>query len=101
MESSATPAPSKANSAMMSTLTAHCQWKDETVRERTDYPPSSAEAKKINSLVLHTHDCPRASLKGWISSLFLLGHQVYHYLTWSSYYLSLIIIIITTTYMAQ
>src|SRR6218665_3452131 len=24
-----------ANSAMMSTLTAHCQWEDETVRERT------------------------------------------------------------------
>jgi len=36
-----------ANSAMMSTLTAHCQWEDETVRERTGHPPSYAVAKKM------------------------------------------------------
>jgi len=35
-----------ANSAMMSTLTVHCQWEDETARERTDHQPSYAEAKK-------------------------------------------------------
>jgi len=29
-----------ANSATMSTLTAHCQWEDETVSERTGQPPS-------------------------------------------------------------
>src|SRR6218665_671137 len=29
-----------ANSVMMSTLTTHCQWEDETVRERTGHPPS-------------------------------------------------------------
>jgi len=36
-----------ANSAVMSTLTAHCQWKDETVRERTGLLPSYTEAKKM------------------------------------------------------
>src|SRR6218665_1533516 len=52
-----------ASSTVMSTLTAHCQWEDETVRERTGYPPSYAEAEKMESLTLHTHGCPRASLK--------------------------------------
>jgi len=42
------------NSAMMSTLTAHCQWEDETVRERTGHKPSYDEAKKMKSLTLHT-----------------------------------------------
>src|SRR6218665_1517110 len=36
-----------ANSAMMSTMTVHCQWEDETVRERTGHPPSYAKAKKM------------------------------------------------------
>jgi len=31
------------NSAMASTLTGHCQWEDETVRERTGRLPSYAE----------------------------------------------------------
>ena len=35
------PAP-PANSAMMSTLTGHCQWEDKTARERTGHPPSCA-----------------------------------------------------------
>ena len=52
-----------ANSAMTSTLTVHCQWEDETVRERTGHPPSYAEAKKMKSLTLHTHGCLRASLR--------------------------------------
>jgi len=47
----------------MGTLTAHWQWEDETVRERTGHPPSYAEAKKMKSLALHTHGCPRASLR--------------------------------------
>src|SRR6218665_1564870 len=34
-----------ANSAMMSTLTIHCEWEDETLRERTGHPPSYTEAK--------------------------------------------------------
>jgi len=33
----------------MSTLTVHCQWEDETVRERTGHLPSYAEAKKMKS----------------------------------------------------
>jgi len=48
---------------MMSTLTAHCQWEDETVRKRTGHPPSDAEAKKMKSLTLHTQGCPKASLR--------------------------------------
>src|SRR6218665_3458804 len=62
-----------ANSAMMSTLTVHCQCQDETVRERTGNPPSYAEAKKMKSLTLHTYGCLRASLRncsststGWV-----------------------------------
>ena len=46
-----------ANLALMSTPTVHCQWEDETVRERTGHPPSYAEAKKMKSLTLHTHGC--------------------------------------------
>jgi len=53
---------------MVSTLTTHCQWEDKTVRERTDNPPWYAEAKKMKSLTLHTHGCPRASLKDCSSS---------------------------------
>jgi len=39
-----------AKSAMMRTGTVHCQREDETTRERTDHPPSCAEAKKMKSL---------------------------------------------------
>src|SRR6218665_3960281 len=60
------PAP-VANSAMMSTLTAHCQWVDNTLRERIGHPPSYAEAKKMKSLTLHTHSCPWASLRDYSS----------------------------------
>ena len=59
-----------ANSAMMSTLTVHCQWEDEMVRERTGHPPSCAEAKKMKSLTLHTHGCPKVSLRDCSSSYF-------------------------------
>ena len=55
-----------ANSAMMNTLAAHCQWEDESVRERTGHPPSPAMAKKMKSLTLHTHGCLRATFKGMI-----------------------------------
>ena len=54
---------SLANSDMMSTLTAHCQWEDETVREKTGHQPSYAVAKKMKSLTLQTHGCLRASLR--------------------------------------
>src|SRR5678816_4093294 len=57
-----------ANSAIMSTLTVHCRWDDETVRERTGHPPSYAEAKKMKSLTLHTHGCFRASSRDCSSS---------------------------------
>src|SRR6218665_2700844 len=58
-----------AYSAMMSTLTIHCQWEDEMVRETTGHPLSHAKAKKLKSLILHTHGCPRASLRDCSSSL--------------------------------
>ena len=57
-----------ANAAMMSILTAHCPWEDETVRGRIGYSPSYAEAKKMKSLTLHTHDCSRASLRDCFSA---------------------------------
>jgi len=38
------------------------------VRERTGHRSSYAEAKKMKSLTLHTHDCPRASLRDRSSS---------------------------------
>ena len=57
-----------ANSAMMSTVTTHCQWEDEMVRERSGHQPSYTEAKKIRSLTLHTHGCLRVSLRDWSSS---------------------------------
>src|SRR6218665_2203429 len=46
-----------AKSAMMSTLTAHCQWEDETARKSTGHPPSYAEAKKMKSLTLQIPGC--------------------------------------------
>src|SRR6218665_808835 len=61
-----------ANSAMMSTLTAHCQWEDEMARETTGHSPSYTEAKKMKSLTLHTHCYPRASLRHGSSSSSLL-----------------------------
>src|SRR6218665_611146 len=51
------------NSAMMSTLTVHCQWEDEKMRERAGHSPSYAEDKQMKSLTLHTHGCARASLR--------------------------------------
>ena len=68
---SAPPVP-QANSAIMSTLTAHYKWEDEMVRKRTIHLPSSAEAKKMKLLTLHTQGCPRASLMD--CSSFLLQH---------------------------
>jgi len=35
---------------MMSTLTVHYQWENETVGKRTGHPTSYAEAKKMKSL---------------------------------------------------
>src|SRR6218665_117771 len=57
--------PIQLSYCMMSkpTPTAHCQREDDTVRERTGYPPSYAEAKKMKSLTLHNHGCLRASLR--------------------------------------
>jgi len=54
---------------MMSALTVHCQWEDETVRERTGHMPSYAKAKKMKLLTLHTHGCT----KGWLKGLLLLS----------------------------
>src|SRR6218665_2531007 len=56
------------NSALMSTLIAHCQREDETVRQRTGHPPAYAVAKKMKSLALHTHGCFRAILSDYQSS---------------------------------
>jgi len=54
---------------MTNTQIAYCQWDDETVRERTDNPPSYAVAKKMKSITLHTHGCLRA--KGMIFFFFI------------------------------
>jgi len=62
----------------MSTLTVQSCWEDERVRERTHYPPQSAEAKKMKSLTLHAYDCLRASLRACFS---LLGHIYMHTVT--------------------
>jgi len=40
------PSVPLAKSAMISTLTVHSEWEDETARERTGHPPSYAVAKK-------------------------------------------------------
>ena len=56
---------------MMSTLIIHCQWEDETVRERNGHPPSYDEAKKMKSLTLHTHGCLKASFRDCSSSSLL------------------------------
>ena len=55
--------PTIANSALLRTLTVHCHWEDEVLRERTGRLPSFAEAKKMKLLTLHTYGCLRASLK--------------------------------------
>ena len=51
------------NSAMMNTLTVHCQKEDETVRERTDHLTSCFEANKMKLLTLHSHECSTESLR--------------------------------------
>src|SRR6218665_3236402 len=58
-----------ANSAIMSTLTVHCQWEEEMVRERTGHLPSCAKAKKVKLLTRHTNGSPRASLRDCSSLL--------------------------------
>ena len=57
------PAPPNQLSYDEYTDRTHCQWEDEMVRERTGHLPSYAEAKKMKLLTLHTHGCPRASLR--------------------------------------
>jgi len=41
----------------MMTSTDTDLWEDETAREKTDHPASYAEAKKMQSGTVHTHDC--------------------------------------------
>src|SRR6218665_656619 len=42
------------NSVMMSTLTTHCQWEDEMVRERTGHSLAYAVGKKMTLQTLRT-----------------------------------------------
>jgi len=66
---------------MMSTLTAHCQRKDEAARKRTGHPPSDAVAKKMKSLTFQIHVCLRDSLRDWNSSFscsFCVCHSIGH-----------------------
>ena len=50
------PSAPIANSAMMSSLTTHCQWEDETAREMIGHLPLYSKAKKkMKSLTLLTH----------------------------------------------
>src|SRR5688572_3891703 len=44
----------------------HVRWENETVRESSGHPPSYAEAKKIESLTLHTDGSLRTSLTALI-----------------------------------
>jgi len=64
-EVSAPPAPLD-NSAMTSTLTAHCQWEDETGMERTGHPLSYAE--KMTSLALQSSN-PWLQPESWLKEL--------------------------------
>ena len=57
------PSATLVNSDIMSTLIALCLWENEMVRERTGRMPSYAVAKKMKSLILHTHGCLRASVR--------------------------------------
>src|SRR6218665_2621465 len=57
-----------ANSAMMSTLTVHYQWEDDTVSERTGHSCSYAEARKMNPLTLYPW-LPFGYRKGLLSFL--------------------------------
>src|SRR5688572_2654159 len=50
------------NSAIMSTLTVHCGWYDETARYTTDHQASYTEVKKMKSLTFHTYGCAKFSL---------------------------------------
>ena len=59
-----------ANSVIMNTLTVHCRWEDEMVRERTGHPPSCTEAKKMKSLTPHAHGCSRANLRAALLYLY-------------------------------
>jgi len=56
----------------MSTLNVHSmgRWDGEERMPGLDsgHPPSNAQAKKMKSLTLHTHDCYRAGLRYWSSS---------------------------------
>jgi|SRR6218665_1033176 len=45
-----------------------CRWEEEMARERTDYLPSYAKAKKMKSLILRVHGCLMSSLKDCCSS---------------------------------
>jgi len=58
---------------MMSTLTAHGQWElGRLDGEGENWPPSSyVEAKKMKSLTLHPHGCPRAA-KDYSSFILLI-----------------------------
>jgi len=55
---------------MMSTLTAHCQWKDEMTK-KTSHLCSHAKAKKLKSLALHKLGCCRSSCKGLLFFFFI------------------------------
>ena len=52
----------------MSIPIIHCQWEDETVRERTGRSPSYAGAKKIKPLIVH--------IQGWLNGCLFFSHKV-------------------------
>src|SRR6218665_1841485 len=78
-----------ANSAMTGTLTALCQWEDQTARERTGHPTLYAEVKKMKSLTLCTHGYSRASLIKYKGLIFILFFLIKNLLITTSYHFNL------------
>src|SRR6218665_50003 len=72
--------PSAPLAAIILLRGVHCPWEDETVRERSGLPPSYTEVKRMKSLTLHTHCCPRASLRSCSSSSGFLILSQFRYL---------------------
>src|SRR6218665_1512649 len=54
-------APSASPSQLSFPLTLLCSYEIETARKRTGHLASYVDVKKIKSLTIHTHGCPRAT----------------------------------------
>src|SRR5688572_29769169 len=57
---------------MMSTLTIHCRWEDETARERTRHPPSY---RRLRIILSYLHFFSKSSLELICSRIFWIFLQ--------------------------